>query len=161
MQKMLTPTLSLIKRDLFPSTWRQKKRRHVAVVGIGGNVGDVSRRFEHLLGFFAKDQKLTLLQSSPILKNPPFGFTDQDDFHNAVVVLGTDLTPRAFLRHLLHTEKKFGRKRSFKNAPRTLDLDLLFFDDVVMNRKDLTLPHPGWNQRDSVRIPLSYLSKRS
>ncbi len=161
MQKQLSPTLSLIKRQLFPFVWSSKLCRHVAVVGIGGNIGDVSRRFEKLIGFFLKDKQVTLYQSSPILKNPPFGYTDQDYFHNAVVVLGTNLSPRLLLRHLLHIEKKFGRKRSFKDAPRTLDLDLLFFDDVVMNHKDLTLPHPGWSKRDSVRIPLAYLSKRS
>ena len=161
MQRPLTPTLCLIKRDLFPAHWEVKKRRHTAVVGIGGNVGDVNRRFERLIGFFNKDHNVSLYQSSPILKNPPFGFEDQDDFHNAVVILGTNMAPRVFLRHLLHTEKKFGRKRSFKNAPRTLDLDLIFFDNVVMRHKELTLPHPGWSYRDSVRIPLAYLSKRS
>jgi 2-amino-4-hydroxy-6-hydroxymethyldihydropteridine diphosphokinase len=159
MHKVVTPALSLIKQNLFPGHWSGNARRHIAVVGIGGNVGDVKRRFEHLVAFFHRDRLVSLYQSSPILKNPPFGFEDQDDFHNAVMVLGTDLTPRAFLRHLLHTEKKFGRKRSFKNAPRTLDLDLLFFDDVVMNHKELTLPHPGWSHRDSVRIPLAYLSQ--
>lgn len=161
MQKALSPSLTLIRGNSFPSHWENKPRRHRAIVGLGGNLGDVCRRFSHLLGFWRNDLHISLYQSSPILKNPAFGFTDQDDFYNAVVVLGTDLSPRAFLRHLLHTEDKFGRQRSFKNAPRTLDLDLLFFDDVVMHHKELTLPHPGWKDRDSVRIPLSYLSKRS
>lgn len=161
MQKMLTPTLALIKGQRFPAQWKTALRRHVAVVGIGGNIGDVARRFDRLVNFFQKDKQVMLYQSSPILKNPPFGYTDQNDFYNAVIVLGTNLSPRALLRHLLHTEKKFGRRRSFKDAPRTLDLDLIFFDNVVMDHKDLTLPHPGWSKRDSVRIPLAYLSQHS
>ena len=159
MKRGLSSTLSLIRRQQFPCDFLQNRKRYEVTVGIGGNVGDVVRRFEHLLFVLQKDIKLSLHQSSPVLKNPPFGFTNQKDFYNAVLVLSTDMRPRAFLKHLLSIEQKFGRKRSFKNAPRTLDIDMIFFDQEIMKHKDLTLPHPAWSQRESVLIPLAYLGK--
>ena len=64
------------------------------------------------------------------LENPPFGFLDQDDFYNAVIVIQVDMQAKELLSYLLRLEKKFGRKRSFANAPRTLDLDIIFFEDI-------------------------------
>jgi len=70
------------------------------------------------------------------------------------------MNPRELLAFLLRVEKHFGRKRSFANAPRTLDLDLIFFDDVRMETARLTLPHPHWHERESVLIPLQMLGRR-
>ncbi len=70
------------------------------------------------------------------------------------------MRPRELLEFLLRTEKRFGRRRSFANAPRTLDLDLIFFDRVKMKTPRLTLPHPHWAERESVLIPLQLLAKR-
>ena len=68
------------------------------------------------------------------------------------------MTAKVFLDYLLRLEKRFGRKRSFENAPRTLDLDIIFFDNLVMNTQKLTLPHPAWYERESVTIPLASLA---
>ena len=65
------------------------------------------------------------------------------------------MSAKVFLAYLLRLEKRFGRKRSFANAPRSLDLDIIFFDNLVINTPKLTLPHPGWHERESVLIPLS------
>jgi len=130
------------------------KHRYETVVGIGGNVGDVRRRFEHLFISLRKDKRVSLMKTSLILKNPPFGYTNQDDFFNSILVLKTSMQPKVFLRYLLRLEKKFGRKRTFANAPRTLDLDIIFFDNRKINTKDLILPHPFYAQRESVMIPL-------
>jgi len=64
---------------------------------------------------------------------------------------------QAFLTYLLRLEKRFGRKRSFENAPRTLDLDIIFFDNRIINTKTLQVPHPSWSERESVLIPLAGL----
>ncbi len=128
--------------------------RHQVIVGVGGNIGDVKRRFEHLFYFLKKSNKVEVLQTSSILENPPFGYLDQDDFFNALLVLKTNMLPMQMLRYLQRVEKKFGRKRSFENAPRSLDLDIIFFDNVHMDTDKLTLPHPGWSNRESVLIPL-------
>jgi len=92
-----------------------------------------------------------------MLKNPPFGYVDQDDFLNSIITVSTSMSPNETLRFLLHTEKRFGRKRSFANAPRTLDLDILFFDDLKIDRPHLKIPHPQWCERESVLIPMSFM----
>jgi 2-amino-4-hydroxy-6-hydroxymethyldihydropteridine diphosphokinase len=92
-----------------------------------------------------------------MLQNPPFGYTDQDDFLNAVLAIETTLQPHALMRHLLRVERRFGRVRSFANAPRTLDLDLLFYDRRRIHSPDLVVPHPHWRERESVVIPLLLL----
>ena len=139
----------------FPYTASHKgKHRYEVVVGIGGNVGDVRRRFEHLFTVLRKERRVSLVKTSLILKNPPFGYTKQDDFFNSIVVLKTSMQPKVFLRYLLRLEKRFGRKRTFANAPRTLDLDIIFFDNRKIDTKDLIVPHPNYTQRESVLIPL-------
>lgn len=132
----------------------KSSHRYEAVVGIGGNVGDVKRRFEHLFVMLKHDKRVELVKTSLILKNPPFGYIQQDDFFNSIMVLKTSMQPNDFLSYLMRLEKKFGRRRSFANAPRTLDLDIIFFDHRVVKSKNLTIPHPSWSQRESVVIPL-------
>ena len=100
---------------------------------------------------------MDIVKSSPILKNPPFGFLDQNDFYNSVIVLKTNLSPRGVLKFLLYTERRFKRERFFKNSPRTLDLDIIFYDDKKFRSRDLTIPHPQWDRRNSVLIPLSFI----
>ena len=150
--------LTLFKGPRFP--YRSKtisSLRYSAVVGIGGNIGDVKRRFERLFYEIQKERRVSLQESALILKNPPFGFLDQDDFFNSIMVMKTSLQPDAFLGYLLRLEKKFRRRRSFENAPRTLDLDIIFFDNRVIKSSRLTLPHPFWETRESVIIPLKSL----
>ncbi|MEA2100206.1 MAG: 2-amino-4-hydroxy-6-hydroxymethyldihydropteridine diphosphokinase [Campylobacterota bacterium] len=133
---------------------QKSSHRYRVTVGVGGNIGDVKRRFEHLFIFLKKDKRVELLQTSLILKNPPFGFEQQDDFLNSIIVLQVSMQPFAFLDYLMRLEKKFARKRSFANAPRTLDLDIIFFDNRVVNTKKLQIPHLSWSKRESVIIPL-------
>jgi len=140
----------------FPyKTVQKSSHRYEVTVGLGGNVGDVKRRFERVFYFFQKDKRVEVLQTSLILKNPPFGYVEQDDFLNSIIVLKTSMTPFMFLDYLLRVEKKFQRKRSFANAPRTLDLDIIFFDNKIINTKKLIVPHVSWYERESVVIPLA------
>ena len=133
--------------------------RYEAVVGIGGNIGDVQRRFEHLFFTLKREKRVDIVRTSLILKNPPFGYHNQDDFFNSIMVLKTSMQALPFLNYLLRLEKKFARKRSFKDAPRTLDLDIIFFDNRVINKKNLIVPHPSWHKRESVVIPLAGVHK--
>ena len=159
--RKLSSHLTLYSEPGFPASYKTATHyRHRALIGIGGNVGDVKRRFNHLLHFLQKQPKLTVLHTAPILQNPPFGYTDQEDFLNSVIEVSTNMQPRELLDFLLRVEKHFGRKRSFANAPRTLDLDLIFFDKVKIKTPRLTLPHPNWAERESVLIPLEYLGRR-
>lgn len=155
--RQLTPRLTLITSRHFPGLFPSQGLPYRAVIGIGGNIGDVARRFEHLRVYFTRDPFINVISASPLLKNPPFGFTDQDDFLNAVLIIETTLQPRALMRHLLRVERRFGRVRSFANAPRTLDLDILFYERRHVDYPDLTVPHPHWRERESVVIPLAHL----
>lgn len=135
--------------------------RHRVVLGVGGNVGDVQRRLEKLWIYLRRSVQIYPIQNGVIVRNPPFGYTQQADFDNTVMEIATSLTPSRLLRRLLRIEKHFGRKRSFANAPRTLDLDMIFFDNRTMNTTQLTLPHPGYKERLSVLIPLRSLGSNA
>lgn len=128
--------------------------RYRVILGVGGNVGDTKRRMHHLWMYLRRLSLLTPLRSGVMLQNPPFGYAEQNDFINTTIVVATSLEPRALLRVLWRIEKRFGRRRSFANAPRTLDLDMIFFEDRVLSYPELTVPHPHWRERASVRIPL-------
>jgi len=157
-KRKINDRLTIIKSLRFSYVSKQAhKHRYETTVGIGGNLGDVKRRFNHLFIELKKDKRVSLVRTALILKNPPFGYVEQDDFLNSIIILRTSMTPHKFLNYLQHLEKKFGRKRSFKNAPRTLDLDMIFFNNRVINTPTLTLPHPFWSVRESVVIPLSGL----
>lgn len=159
-KRKLSDSLTTFKGLRFGRTSSKKSlHRHRVTVGIGGNLGDVKRRFEHLLIYFKRDKRVTLLHTSLILKNPPFGFANQDDFFNSIIVLKTSMQPKVFLDYLMRVEKKFARKRSFANAPRTLDLDIIFFDDRVVKTSKLQIPHAEWTKRESVLIPLMDIYK--
>lgn len=159
-KRKLSDSLTTFKGLRFGRTSsKESLHRHRVTVGIGGNLGDVKRRFEHLLIYFKRDKRVTLLRTSLILKNPPFGFTNQDDFFNSIIVLKTSMQPKVFLDYLMRVEKKFARKRSFANAPRTLDLDIIFFDDRVVKTSKLQIPHAEWTKRESVLIPLMDIYK--
>lgn len=145
----------------FPIVKKEnKKYKHKVVIGIGGNKGDVRARFRNLYTYFSKSKLLSVSETSAILKNPPFGYLEQDDFYNAVMVVRTSLSPQVFLKFLLHVEKVFKRCRSFKNAPRTLDLDIIFYDDIKIQSKHLEVPHPSWYARESVVLPLLNLKRK-
>lgn len=158
-RKKLNDQHTLIRTECFPCSLSAKSG-HRVLLGIGGNVGDVVRRFEHLFYYLKRSSLVRIIETAPILKNPPFGYKEQEDFYNSLILIETFLNPRALLRYVLRVEKIFGRKRLFKDGPRTLDIDIIFYENVAMETTSLTLPHPGWKERESVLIPLQYISKK-
>ncbi|HEX5330518.1 2-amino-4-hydroxy-6-hydroxymethyldihydropteridine diphosphokinase [Sulfuricurvum sp.] len=146
----------------FPKTLSQKEGyRYRVTLGVGGNIGDVRRRMNHLWFYLRRSPLVSVLRSGVILTNPPFGYLAQSDFENTVIEIATSLQPRALLRLIWRIEKRFGRCRSFANAPRTLDLDILFFEKRFIRTKELSIPHPHWSARVSVTIPLGSLARQS
>jgi len=145
----------IIKTTFFPAPVKKSLKKNRALIGVGCNVGNCIRRFKKLYNFFNSHSKVDVLQTSIIYKNPPFGYLNQPWFYNTIMVIATDFSPNELLHFLLYTEKKFGRKRSFKNAPRTLDLDIILYNNIKVNTKKLKIPHPYFKQRDSVLVPLA------
>jgi len=159
-KQKLSESLETYSSLCFPYKSKDiSSHRYRVTIGIGGNIGDVKRRFHHLFVTLKREKRVDILQTSLILKNPPFGYTDQDDFLNSIIILQTSMQAKSFLAYLLRLEKKFGRKRSFANAPRSLDLDIIFFDNLSIDTKELKIPHPYWHQRESVIIPLAGLKR--
>ena len=148
-------------RDFPQYIKKYRPKNRVALIGVGGNLGDVKRRFKHLLEFLKRDRQIRVLTTSIVLKNPPFGYLEQDDFYNTLFLIETKFTPLELLRYLQRVEKHFKRDRLFKNGPRTLDLDIIFYEKIrVRKGEKLIIPHPYWQERDSVKIPLSFLKGR-
>jgi len=158
-KRTISPQYTIIKTAQYPALFESRGGSKV-LLGIGGNIGDVVRRFEHLLVFLKRSNLVRVIETAPILKNPPFGYRQQADFYNSLLLVETKLTPKTLLRYVLRVEKLFGRKRSFQDAPRTLDIDIIFYENVVMDTSTLKLPHSGWRERASVLIPLSYMKGR-
>lgn len=127
------------------------------VLGIGGNIKNPKFRFKKFMRMLINDKRFFVSATSPLLVNKAFGFKAQDDFYNAVAIISTNFNANESLKILQHYEKIFGRKRSFKNAPRTLDLDILYFSERVRKSARLILPHPGVNERVSVFLPLGMI----
>jgi len=125
-----------------------------AFVALGANLEDPTSQVLHGLEALAGLPETRLEQASSLYLSKPEGYSDQPDFVNAVAALRTRLTPRALLSALLDIETRHGRRREFKNAPRTLDLDLLLYDGLIMHEPGLTLPHPRMLERAFVMVPL-------
>lgn len=158
MKKKLSPTLTLFYTSNFPKKFNTNSlKKYSVTIGIGGNIGDTKRIFDKLILCLKKDSRFTLLMTSPLLKNPPFGFLEQSDFLNGIIRLKTNLCANAFLKAMQRYETKFGRKRSFQDAPRTLDIDIIFFDNKKIDTKNLIIPHKNWANRESVIIPLKHM----
>jgi len=150
--------LRLYFSNLFPyRALRKSRKNNFVVVGIGGNIGNTKRIFQKLFKALQSDSRFFIYQTSPLLQNPPFGFLDQKDFLNGVIVLQTNLSPKETLRQLQKYELRFRRKRSFKDAPRTLDIDIIFYNKLNLKSEILTIPHPNYSERESVLIPLEFV----
>ncbi|CAM2812018.1 2-amino-4-hydroxy-6-hydroxymethyldihydropteridine diphosphokinase [Helicobacter burdigaliensis] len=124
------------------------------LLGVGGNVGDVLVTFWKL--FKRLKVNFDIMQISPFLKNPAFGYTEQEDFYNALVWLKMQKGYVDFFAYMSYLERVFGRKRKreFKNAPRTLDIDILSFKGKRINLAHMCIPHREWIKRESIILPL-------
>ena len=121
-------------------------------IAIGSNVGD-SR--QSIAGAVAELGKyLTELRCAPIYTSRAVGYTDQPDFYNTAVSGHTVLAPRELLNVLKVIEQKVGRVQRFRWGPREIDLDIIFYDGLTMDKPDLTIPHPRFAERDFVLRPL-------
>jgi 2-amino-4-hydroxy-6-hydroxymethyldihydropteridine diphosphokinase len=126
-----------------------------AFVGIGGNLGQARTTVLAAMDALAQLPQTQLIASSPLYGSAPLGENaDGPNYVNAVAQLRTTLSADALLRELHRIEGAFGRARSYKNAPRTLDLDILLYGDTVCHTDTLTLPHPRMHERAFVLYPL-------
>jgi 2-amino-4-hydroxy-6-hydroxymethyldihydropteridine diphosphokinase len=130
------------------------------LIALGGNVGDVRTTFRKAITNICGMTQGELLARSSDYATPPWGDQQQARFVNACIEIETDLDPHALLYTLHRIEMKFGRDRSKETrwGPRTLDLDLIAYDDVSMQEQGLTLPHPRLFERAFVLVPLAEIA---
>ena len=128
----------------------------VAYIALGANLGDRLVTLQEAVRRLG--QLGTVEAVSSVYETDPFGYGNQPPFLNAVARLRTDLEPKKLLDGLLVIEADLGRVRTFRNAPRTVDLDLLFYDDVVLDEPELILPHPRLHERAFVLVPLAEIA---
>jgi 2-amino-4-hydroxy-6-hydroxymethyldihydropteridine diphosphokinase len=130
----------------------------VAAIALGSNLGDRNQSLEIAITHICALGRI--LAVSSFIDTAPVGFVDQPRFLNAALLLETTLSPTELLRELLAIEHRMGRDRTNVPAkgPRLIDLDLLFYDDVVLTTNELTLPHPAMHERAFVLSPLAEIA---
>jgi len=126
---------------------------HTVYIALGTNLGDRLANLRTAIEGLAPD--VTMLAESHIYETPPWGYEDQPSFLNMVVKAETDLEPAALLMFLKKLEVDLGREKSVRWGPRLIDLDILFYDDLIIESPPLVIPHPRLHERGFVLAPLA------
>jgi 2-amino-4-hydroxy-6-hydroxymethyldihydropteridine diphosphokinase len=131
-----------------------------ALIGLGGNIGDVRATLAQAVAVFCDGDEVRLLARSADYETPPWGVTDQPPFINLCLKVATQLSPRDLLKRALTVEASLGRDRAASRrwGPRPVDIDILAFDDVSLDEPDLHLPHPRLAERAFVLVPLAEIA---
>ena len=135
-----------------------ERTESIAYIGVGSNIGD---RYKNILSAekeINKTNSSNIIQISKIYETEPVGYLDQDYFLNCVFKVTTILSPEDLLRSLLKIEIILKRKRIIHWGPRTIDLDILFFDNIIISSENLIIPHPRLHERMFVLKPLCDLA---
>ncbi len=127
-------------------------------IALGTNLGDRLANLRTAIESFAPE--LHVIHESTIYETPPWGYTDQPAFLNMVIEAETSLEPRALLDYLKKREDELGRVRNFRNGPRQIDLDILFYENLILDEKKLTIPHPRLHERAFVLAPLANIAPK-
>lgn len=131
---------------------------HTAYIALGSNMGDKQAYLDGAVAALAEDKDIRVEKNAEYLATEPYGGVEQDDFLNGCVRIATLLTPHELLDRLHEIEQAAGRERLIHWGPRTLDLDILFYDDLCMADETLMIPHPEIPKRDFVLQPLVQLA---
>lgn len=126
-------------------------------IGVGSNLGDREKQIRLAKDLLGSIRGVRFFRCSQIRETDPVGGPPQGKYLNAVWEIETGLSPRGLLKELLMIEKTLGRDRKEKNGPRTLDLDILFYEDQVIRERNLTIPHPQLQERVFVLEPMAEL----
>jgi len=131
----------------------------IAYIGIGSNLGTPEKNCIEAIEKISSTKNIKIISRSSFYQTEPFGGVQQDWFINSAVKIKTDLLPMNLLSALLNIESVMGRSREEKWGPRLIDLDLLFYDNLILRKKGLTLPHPEIQKRKFVLIPMDEIAE--
>lgn len=125
---------------------------HIVYLALGSNLGDRLANLKQAVA--SLPPQMEVKAKSRVYETPPWGYADQSMFLNQVIRANTYLELEPLLKHIKRLETALGRKPSFKNGPRLIDLDILFYDDLVLDTPSLVIPHPHMHERGFVLLPL-------
>lgn len=131
---------------------------HTAYIALGSNIGDKEAYLDDATQAISEDPLCQVERVSDFIATKPYGYTDQDDFLNGAVMIRTLHSPLDLLAHLQKIEKNANRVREIHWGPRTLDLDIIFYDNLIIDEDNLKVPHPDMINRDFVLAPLSQIA---
>jgi 2-amino-4-hydroxy-6-hydroxymethyldihydropteridine diphosphokinase len=134
-------------------------KNHIAYIALGSNIGDRINNLRNAISYLLESNVVDLILSSSVYESLPYGNHNQQNFYNAVIKIRTSLLPLELFYLLKKTELKVGRQLRERWGPREIDLDILFYDDLILSDDVLTLPHKGIHLRDFVLLPLVELDK--
>ena len=127
-------------------------------LSIGSNLGDREGNISKAIFFLNQHAHIRVLEVSSIIETKPYGYVNQPDFLNGAILIETDMSPSVLLVQLQQIEHKLKRKRGIKWGPRTIDLDILFYDGLIIDQEGLKIPHAELHKRFFVLKPLSELA---
>jgi len=127
-------------------------KEHIVYLALGSNLGNRLANLKQAVAAFSPQMEVKA--KSHVYETPPWGYEDQPRFLNQVIKVTTYLEPEPLLKHIKRLEVTLGRKASFQNGPRLIDIDILFYDDLILNTASLVIPHPRLHERGFVLLPL-------
>lgn len=125
---------------------------HTVYLALGSNLGNRLANLKQAVA--ALSPQMEVKAKSHVYETPPWGYENQPKFLNQVLQVNTYLEPEPLLKHIKRLESTLGRKTSFRNGPRLIDIDILFYDDLVLDTPSLVIPHPRLHERGFVLLPL-------
>lgn len=131
---------------------------HTAYLSIGSNLGNKEENLNKSVELLKEDELCKVEKVSSFIITEPVGYAEQDDFLNAALMIKTLRSPDELLELIASIEKELKRVRTIKNGPRTIDLDIIFYDDLVINQENLTIPHPRMHERGFVLEPMAEIA---
>ena len=148
-----TPNFFRIIENILVICQVRTTMKNVVYIALGSNLGNRSENLTAAIDSMRPN--VFIKDCSPIYETPPWGYTAQPAFLNQVCKVETDFQPHELLAYLKKIERELGRKATFLYGPRTIDLDILFYNDLILESVDLIIPHPRLEERAFVLVPLA------
>ena len=135
-----------------------ERKRHKAYIGLGSNIGDKEEYLKEAINKISSEKNIKIIKQSSFITTKPWGYLEQEDFLNAVAEVETILEAEELMDLLLKVEEELNRERKIKWGPRTIDLDILMYDEVISSDEKVILPHPRMHEREFVLKPLNEIA---